>query len=75
MTDDGLNRDTYITQIKQLRYNYTSYNVNDKEPKQREEILTTIKELGQIDNNYELIQNYEYVAYYCFVPRDSEDDE
>lgn len=70
MSDDGLDENAYMLQIKQLKYNYTSFDINKETPEKRQEILTTIKDLTQTEHSYEIIRSYEYAAHECKYKQD-----
>lgn len=74
MTDEGFKEDVYLKHIKQLRYNYTTYDVYQKSPEQKQQVLDAIDKLGQSTQNYELIQIYEWAANECKDKKDPEDD-
>ncbi|XP_037029872.1 uncharacterized protein LOC119069815 [Bradysia coprophila] len=42
MTDAGLDETEYMVQIKQLRFNYTSFDINEKSNETKQKILDTI---------------------------------
>lgn len=72
MTDEGFKEEVYLRHIKQLRYNYTTYDVYQKSPEQKQQVLDAINKLG--GPNYELIQIYEWAANECKDKKDPEDD-
>lgn len=74
MTDEGLDEKLYLTQIKQLRFNFTHFDVNDQTPEVKEQVLDAINHLGGIRNSYEIIQTYEWAAHECKDRKDPEND-
>ncbi|KAG4065158.1 hypothetical protein HA402_007555 [Bradysia odoriphaga] len=75
MTDAGFQVDQYMLQFKQLRLNYTSYNLNSKPRAEKEEVLAAIKKFAEGNpKNYEMIEAYEWAANECKGRKDPDDD-
>lgn len=75
MTEEGFQIDDYMLHIKQLRMNYTSYNVDSRSPEEKQEVYDAIKKFGgRNPRNFDLIRVYEWAANKCKNRRDPEGD-
>ncbi|XP_037039767.1 uncharacterized protein LOC119076865 isoform X2 [Bradysia coprophila] len=55
MTDDGFQEAPYMKLIKQLRFNYTSFDVDELRGKTKLKLLASIRSLANGLNNYKMI--------------------
>lgn len=76
MTDDGFKEDIYLRHVKQLRYNYTSYDIDAKSPEVKQQILNAINKFSQPKpkQNHQLLQIYEWATNECKDKKDPEGD-
>lgn len=65
MTDEGLNEEEYMLHIKQLRYNYTSFDLESKSREEKDRILNIISIRALYLTNYEGIWATEWHEYSC----------
>jgi hypothetical protein len=85
MTDKGFDEDQYMRHIKQLRYNYTSFDINSKPLEEKAQILHSMAKLATQLEKYEqngsagsrynaLIQSYADAAHNCKGLKDVNED-
>lgn len=65
MTDEGFQVETFINDIKQLRMNYTSYNLDEVDPGKKRNVLKAIARFSTTKTYYSVIEIYEWAAKEC----------
>lgn len=76
MTDEGFQVGQYVIDIKQLRFNYTSFDIDGSAatPEKKQLMWDAIKNLNKNERSYELVQAYEWAAEECKERKDPEND-
>lgn len=74
MTDEGFQANTYLLQVKQLRLNYTIFDVNTDSPEMQQQVEDAVKKYASVYKGYETIETYEWAAHECKDMKDSNND-
>lgn len=74
LSDDGFNVPQYMTHVKQLRFNYTSFDINNRPQDSKREMLMTIWKRSSGCGSYATILNYSWAARQCSDVRDPNGD-
>lgn len=65
LNDNGLNEEQYMLQIKQLRYNYTTFDINKESQDDRDWVLNVIADRAVLLENYQNVRQNAWFDYTC----------
>ncbi|XP_037030956.1 uncharacterized protein LOC119070631 [Bradysia coprophila] len=74
MTDEGFQVEQYMRHVKQLRFNYTSFDIDKRPAGAKRDMLATIWKRSSGCGSYGTILNYSWAARQCSDVRDPEGD-